>query len=398
MTSERNVLDYAYVVIKWRRMIILSVLVVGVAAVGISFLLPKEWTADTTLLPPEQDGAQLGLASMLSSKAPPNLGMFLGQSDSSERLLTILGSRRVLGAVVDQLDLVREFGAPNRAIAIEYLDERMRRELDEDGGLHIQVTALHPQLAADLANALAGELDAVNRHYKSMQAQMLREFLEDRIRVVREELDHAGERLRVFQQTHGVVDMQAQTAASVEVITAVAQELALRQVELDMQEHLLGPGHEQLERAELQVAALRRQVRRLVGEAEQVVADSPTAPGIGTGPMLMELPALSQQYARLVLELEVKEAVVGYLGTRLEEMRYKEAKNTPTILVLDPAVPPAFRSAPHRKAIVAGAAGVSLVVSVLLAFGLESLSRIRTENAGRIAAIRDLLARSDARD
>ena len=71
----------------------------------------------------------------------------------------------------------------------------------------------------------------------------------------------------------------------------------------------------------------------------------------------------------------------------------QEAQDTPTILVLDPAVPPEFRSAPRRTLIVLVAACTSLVVSVVLAFALEALGRLSRENRAKIQEIRQLLRR-----
>ena len=84
-----------------------------------------------------------------------------------------------------------------------------------------------------------------------------------------------------------------------------------------------------------------------------------------------------------------------YLGTKLEEAKYREALNTPTLQILDPATPPKTRSAPRRTLIVLSASVVSLVMSVVLAFLFESWNRVVRENEDGIASIRQLLHRRD---
>ena len=49
MDQERTVLDYIYVLVKWRRMIATSVLSVAVVTAGITLIVPERWTADTTV-------------------------------------------------------------------------------------------------------------------------------------------------------------------------------------------------------------------------------------------------------------------------------------------------------------------------------------------------------------
>lgn len=394
MTEERNLLDYAYVLVKWRRLIVVAVLCVSLAAAGVSLLLPKRWTASTTLLPPEEESGQLGLSSMLmGGNVPPNLGKLVGGSAPSERLLTFLGSKRVLGAMVDRFGLVEAYGAPNRELAIDYLDEDVEREVDQEGTLRIDVTASSPDTAAAIAAALVEELDAVNRYYKSLQASMLRQFLEERMQVVQRELEASGKDLQSFQETYGLVDIEAQIGAAVEVVKGIVQELTLLEVELGMSRRLLNPEHEERQRLELQVEELRRQLQRLVGDLETRAVGELDAGLEALGPPLVELPQVARQYARLALDLKIKEGMVSFLGTRLEETRYKEAQNTPTILVLDPAVPPEFRSAPRRTLIVLVAACTSLVVSVVLAFALEGLGQLSRGNREKIQEIRQLMRR-----
>ena len=45
MDEERNLLDYVYVLAKWRRLVVVSVLAVSAITAGISLVLPEAWTA-----------------------------------------------------------------------------------------------------------------------------------------------------------------------------------------------------------------------------------------------------------------------------------------------------------------------------------------------------------------
>ena len=59
MDQERNVIDYIYVLVKWRRMIATSVLSVAVVTAGITLIVSERWTADTTVLPHEEELGRL---------------------------------------------------------------------------------------------------------------------------------------------------------------------------------------------------------------------------------------------------------------------------------------------------------------------------------------------------
>ena len=102
MEEDRSLLDYIYVLVKWRRMIITCVLSVTLATVVVTLLLSKKWTANTVLLPYEEESARYDMTMLMNAAVPGNLGGLLGKSPPNERLVTILKSRRILGAMVDR--------------------------------------------------------------------------------------------------------------------------------------------------------------------------------------------------------------------------------------------------------------------------------------------------------
>jgi uncharacterized protein involved in exopolysaccharide biosynthesis len=80
---------------------------------------------------------------------------------------------------------------------------------------------------------------------------------------------------------------------------------------------------------------------------------------------------------RRTRDLKVQEAVFAFLMQKYEEAKYEEAKATPTVQVLDRAVPPLFRSRPQRTLMVGAAGAASLLLSVFLAFLFESLREMK---------------------
>ena len=396
MQEEKNVLDYVYVLAKWRRLIIYPVFFVVLAAAGVALLLPERWQADTMLLPSEEEPGSFEISMLLGSTMPGGgLGGLLGQATPGERLLTVLKSRRVLGAMVDRFELVQDYGAPNREQAIETLREEVEAELSRDGALRIQVEASSPHLAADLANALAMELDNVVRDNKRTQASDLGLFLAQRMETVQREIEVKAVGLQRFQEASGVIDLEAQTAAMVDLTQHIVQELALLEVKLGIAQRQLSPEHEERRMLEIEADELRKQLARAVG-----------APGIkraaragdtfsALGPSLREWPSLGLEYAQLTLELKVSEQVLVFLAAQLEDAKYRRAQDAPMLQILDPAVAPEFRSAPSRTLIVLIAAGLSLVCGVVLAFFFESLGQLSQNNREKLVAIRRQWGKND---
>jgi uncharacterized protein involved in exopolysaccharide biosynthesis len=395
LVSERSLLDYLYVLVKWRRLIAVSFVAVGLLAAGVSLVLPEKWTANTKLLPPAEEGDQLGLSMLLGSAVPAGLSGLVGATTPSDRLLTLLDSRHVLGAVVDSHDLMTLYDAPYRDLAIDMLNDRIDRRVEADGTLVIDVTASTPELAARLANDLASELDEVNRYYKRQQAKSLRAFLGERVQLMQAELKDRAGALQAFQEEHGLVNLEAQILATVEVVEAMVMRLLDLETSLGQMTRQVTAGRANRDLLIMQVEELRKQIRKATGEAIEQDDDGGESSLRSLGPSLKSLPALMFQHAELTLDVKVREEIVRYLGTKLEEAKYREALNTPTLQILDPATPPKTRSAPRRTLIVLSASVVSLVMSVVLAFLFESWNRVVRENEDGIASIRQLLHRRD---
>ena len=400
--GEHNLLDYVFVVAKWRRMITVTVALVTLASVGISFVLPETWTAQTKLLPPEAEHNELELALLLGSAIPAGLRGLAGGSGPAERLLTLLVSNRLLGAVADEFSLQQEFGVVHREEAIDLLREQIESELGGDGTLTIRLTARSAQRAADLCNGLARHLDLLNLQYKQQQARDLAGFLAKRLELAHGDIEESARSLLLFQEEHGLVAVEAQTAASVEVVKNIVLQLAELEVELDLMRQQLRGEHEEKMLLELKVRALREQLLRIQGDPpvrngapmQSRAADLSTSAEAleSLGPPLRNLPQLMFENAKLTLDVKIHEEIIRFLGTKFEEAKYREALNTPTLQVLDIATPPLTRSGPRRTLMVIGAFAVSLVLSTFLAFLLESWNRLGRENEAQLSSIRDELA------
>ena len=392
LRDQKNLLDHLIVLARWRRFIAGSTLAVTIAAVATSLVLPQTWTAQTKLLPPEEEGGtRIGLSLFMGNAMPAGLRSLVGGATASERLITLLESNRVVGGVVDEFELVSVFGVAHRERAIEILREKVEYELEEDGSLTIRVTADDPQMAADLTNGVARHLDIINRQYKRQQARDLREFLEKRIEVTEEELRLSARSLQSFQEEHGLVDLEAQTSASVDVLKAIVIELEELEVELSLLERQLVPQHEDRRLLELKVTVLREQLEKLQGDLA-MAGSHPGQPGFAEplqslGPPLRKLPKLMLEYSQLTLAVELRAEIIRFLETKFEEARYREALNTPTLQILDQATPPLTRSGPRRTLIVVGTFAVCALLSIVLAFLFEACNRLDGENQDKLTSI-----------
>lgn len=104
-------------------------------------------------------------------------------------------------------------------------------------------------------------------------------------------------------------------------------------------------------------------------------------PGDRLHPAMVTVPSLALDYGRLMRELKVQETLYTLLTSQLEQAKLAEARDTPTVQVLDPAIPAEKKSKPSIRNNMTLAGGLALFVGIFLAFFLSYLERVRSQVA-----------------
>ncbi|MBC8490742.1 MAG: hypothetical protein H8D45_32395 [Bacteroidetes bacterium] len=93
-------------------------------------------------------------------------------------------------------------------------------------------------------------------------------------------------------------------------------------------------------------------------------------------PVFPEVPELGIQLVRLQREVEIQNTLFTFLTQQYEEAKIQEARDTPTVQLLDKAVLPIKRSSPKRTIIVIVSGLGSVFLSVVFVFFLENWKHI----------------------
>jgi len=99
--------------------------------------------------------------------------------------------------------------------------------------------------------------------------------------------------------------------------------------------------------------------------------------GVGFGVSFERLPAVGAEFARRYRDYKIQEETYGMLYQQYEYAKVLEARDAPTITVLDYAVPPQKRSFPRRTLITAIVFLFSLTASIAFAFIMDYFDYLR---------------------
>lgn len=351
--------------VKSRRKLILAVTSAAFAvSVIVSLLLPRYYAATASIMPPQQEDMGGGLASSIGGGLGMLAGGLLGAGSQADLWTGILKSSSVNGAIIERFRLKELYGKETLDDTMKVLAKRVDIDKTKEDIVKVTVEDKDPKRAADMANAFIEELDRVNKSAVMTSGQRMRAFVEKRLIETKADLAQIEESLKSFQKANKAVKLDDQSKAIIEAIGDVKGTLMAKEVEFDTLKSYAAPTNPHVQLLNSEINGLKEKLRELEqGRAAYGGKDIfiPTD----------RIPDLSLQYAKLLRDAKVRETLFELLTQQFELARIQEAKDSPTIQVLDSAYPPEVKSRPKRGLIVVLSTISGFLVSVFLALFLQ---------------------------
>src|SRR5579883_2419724 len=369
-----------------RRLLLRAFFAAVLASTLVAFLIPKSYTSTAQLMPPDaQSSSSLAmLATMATAKAGPLAGVagdLLGFKSSGALFIGILRSETAQDRIIHDFNLQKVYGKRLLTDAREKLDQNTTISEDRKNGiLTISVTDHDPKRAAAIANAYIDQLNLLVAQLSTSAARREREFLEERLKVAKAELDNATQALAQFSSKNNTLDIQTEGRAMLDAAGMLGGQLIAAQAELEGLRQIYTDNNSRVKALTAHVAELRKQLEKLGGVDQASLATrTPEQEAAGTAtvasgkigallfPTIRNLPLLGAKYADYYRNAKVQETVFEMLTGQYELAKVQEAKETPSVKVLDPGEVPEKKSFPSRLLIIFlgtffGMAGCLLVI------------------------------------
>ena len=339
----------------WGRLLVLPLLV-GVAAVGGSFIFSPVFQASTTLLPPQQTQS-------LAAGALASLGALTGlptggSRSPADQYVSLMLSNNATDKLIDKFKLGEAYGFDERwRVRKELVDSTTINVGKKDGLITVAVEDVDPKRAAALANQYVDELRRLTAELAVTEAQERRLFFEGQLKATKEKLAQAQAALQSSGFT--VESLRAEPKAAAEGYARLRAELTTAEVRLQAARGAFTDTAPELRQLQDTVIALRGQVAR---------SESASNPSSN----------VSADYVSKYREFKYQETLFELMARQFELARVDESREGALIQVVDVATPPERKLRPKRS--VYGIVG-TLVAFVLLA-GLV-LVRARLREAER---------------
>ena len=383
----------AWVRLLWQeRRFLLRVTAYGIVLTSlITLALPPRYESSVRLMPPDdQAGSGLAMTAMLAAKNSlgsmgglgANMagaaGDLLGLKNSTALFTEMLGSRTVQDRMIQRFDLRKVYS--DRYWVDARKDLGKRTDVSEDRKSNVMTISVRdrdPRRAQQIAQAYVEELDRLVSQVSTSAARRERMFIEQRLQTVKQDLDKTSREFSEYASKNTVLDMPSQAKTMVEAGALLQGQLIAAQSELDGLEQVYTGSNVRVRSAKARVDELKKQLAKMTGAAD---AGSPGASSDAGAndlyPPIRQLPLVGVRWFDLYRELKIQETVYELLTQQYELAKIQEAKEIPTVKVLDPADIPEKRSFPKIPLVVLLGTFLALSLGMAVVLGSARWSEI----------------------
>ncbi len=363
---------------------------------GLAFLIPAQYESVGRLMPP--DNSELSVLAALSSRATDGLGLgfglsnLLGLKSSGSLFVGILSSDTVADELIRKFDLRDIYGVTKWESARRKL--RKRSDISEDrksGIITIRVRDHSPDQARLMCAAYVDNLNRLVVQLTTSSARREREFLEQRLKLAKRDLDQASRDLSQYASKNSAVDLPQQGKAMVEAAALLQGQLIAAQAELKGLGQIYGPEHPRVRAVEARIGELQRQLDKLGGKDVKVDEQSDSSNDT-LYPPIRKLPLLALSYTEYYRRAKIQEALFESLTKQYEFARVQEAKEIPTVRVLDQPTYPERHVSPPRLFLVFCGLLLGVVAGIALTLGRDAWLRAADSDPRKAMAVETLEA------
>jgi len=348
-----------WLLLQHRALLMKYVIISGLLAVFVSLFFPTLYTAEVAFLP----------------VGPKQLGVFLKSRSTAMLVLEALPEvKTLLNPKIP--------GSENYAIELSRC-LTIKHAATQDYPYTLKVELGNATMAANVANTYMNLVASFVNSPEFDMAQRNTRFIQGQYDFYAEGLRKAEDALRSFQEQHGIILLDSQTAATVGLVAQIEARLVKKEIELQALQS--SPENPAAKKRANEIAALKDTLNELKGEQEGLIiaggsnaGDSRT--GINQG--LAEAPRLRLEHRRLSREVSLAEQTCMYLQSQLTSARIQQEKEGISFMIIDKAIIPDKPSHPKRWlfALLGALAGLLLAtLKVVHDNGRQCLTSLETK-------------------
>jgi uncharacterized protein involved in exopolysaccharide biosynthesis len=362
-----KLLDVLIVLAKRRKLLMGLPLLGAAASLAISFALPVMYRAQTQLLPPQQQ--QSGAAALLAQFSGVAAAAAGASSlkNPNDLYIGMLKSRTVADHLIQKFDLRKRYELDSAEETRRQLASNTSISSGKDGLITIEVDDKSSEFVPKLANSYVEELLHLTSTLAVTEAAQRRLFFERQLQTARQNLASAEATLKGALDRNGVAIVDTESQAMAATIGRLRAQVSAKEIEISSMTAFVTTNNVEYKRAQEQLVSLRAELSRLQNGTAADATPEPAAPEGHTSGL---------KSAGLMRDVKYYQMLYELLAKQYEAARLDEAKDTPVVQVLDPAITPERKVKPRRIVMMIGGAFLGILIALCWVFITESKKRM----------------------
>jgi uncharacterized protein involved in exopolysaccharide biosynthesis len=327
--NKISFLDLLQVVVENLRLLVFGSLGIGIFTLFVSFFITPTFTAKTQFLPPQQQQSSAS-ALIQSLGAMGGLTGAAGIKNPSDQYIAFLKTNSIQDGMIERFELLTRYDKKFKQDARKELLTNTKFTGGKDGIISIEVDDDNSQMAADMANGYIDELKKLITRLAFTEAQMRRQFFENKLRETKFDLAKAEVALKSTGISSSV--LKSSPISAVEVVARVRAGIAAQEIKIASMRGYLAETSPDFHQALKELSAFKDQLRQ--AEKNQ--------------------PVVSKEidYIERYRDFKYHETLFELFAKQYELARLDESREGTVIQVIDVAVAPEKKTKP-KKALIA---------------------------------------------
>jgi uncharacterized protein involved in exopolysaccharide biosynthesis len=371
-------LDVLYIIAKARKFLIVFISLFVLGALILGLITPKMYKATSSVVPAEQSDLLSSLGGMGSAvKSFSSLKGLSSLSGGSEldKYIAVLKSSSMRRDLITTFNLRKVYKLENKPYwqVEKELSGNLEFEIADEGNLNISVLDEDPALAARMANYLVDKLNQVNSQLHVTNAKSIREFIEKRYLENVNDISNLEARMKEFQQKNGVIAVPEQLDATIKTMATLYGDLAKQEVSYNIMKKTLDSTQPALQNKQIEVEEIRKKLNSFTSNSDQLKDNKVFV-------SIKKAPELVGEYLKIYKNLEIQYKISEFIIPVYEQAKIEEARNTPSVLILDKAYSPELKAKPKIALYLLIGFAVSLILGTFFVLTVELMRRLQKVN------------------
>ncbi|HET7459888.1 MAG TPA: GNVR domain-containing protein [Longimicrobium sp.] len=367
-TDEPTLLDGVAVLLRYWKRVALATLLGALLLLGYGLLQQRRYTSRVVMVPSSAGGGDSRAQAIAAQLRLPGIAGIGGQGGSSQLLVqSILRSQALRDSVSARVRALRGKDAVPTAALPAVLRTGLAVESDPNTrSASVTVTAPDPRLAAAVAGQVPEAVNSIVNALAVETAVRRREGLDRQVDDARRQLAQSENRLRAFQERHGIPDVQEQARQTVDASAELRQQISQAEVRVAMLARTSTPDNPQYRAAVAQLETLRGQLSRMGSERGDLLLSRGA------------IPEIRLEAQRLMREYTKDEQVYLAVTAEMAGVQADVGQDLAVVSVLDRPEVPEAPSGPRLGLLAIAGAMLGLTLGVAAAFVSDYFRRART--------------------